>query len=60
MLTFLLTLKVKLLAMKNIHYTFGNYIRELRLKAGLGLRELARILEISPSYLKHDNLDLKH
>ena len=37
--------------MKNIHYTFGNYIRELRLKAGLGLRELARILEISPSYL---------
>ena len=31
--------------------TFGNYIRKLRIEAGLGLREVARMLEISPSYL---------
>lgn len=31
--------------------TFGQYIRDLRLEAGLGLREFARQLGISPSYL---------
>ena len=30
---------------------FGDYIRALRLGKGLGQRELARILDISPSYL---------
>jgi len=31
--------------------TFGDFIRELRLEFGFGLREFARKLEISPSYL---------
>ena len=31
--------------------TFGNYVRQLRLDYVLGLREFARRLEISPSYL---------
>ena len=31
--------------------TFGNLIRRLRLEAGLGLRELARLIERSPGYL---------
>ena len=31
--------------------TFGNILNRLRLKAGIGLRELARLIDKSPGYL---------
>ncbi len=31
--------------------TFGGYIREKRLEAGVNLRKLAKILEIAPAYM---------
>jgi len=36
---------------KNYPSTFGSYIRSLRIKNGIGQRELAKKIEISPSYL---------
>lgn len=37
--------------MKYLNKTFGGYIRNLRIKSGFGLRELARSLGMSPTYL---------
>ncbi|MDC1256967.1 helix-turn-helix transcriptional regulator, partial [Pelagibacteraceae bacterium] len=31
--------------------TFGSYIRSLRIESGIGQRELAKKIDISPSYL---------
>ena len=38
---------------KNSNYsgTFGSYIRKLRIKNGIGQRELAKKIEVAPSYL---------
>lgn len=39
--------------------TFGNKLRDLRLNSGIGLRELARLIDKSPGYLsdvEHDNV----
>jgi len=37
--------------------SFGNILRDLRLKAGLGLRELAILINKSPGYLSDVELD---
>ena len=37
--------------------SFGNILRDLRLKAGLGLRELAELINRSPGYLSDVELD---
>lgn len=37
--------------------TFGKLLRSFRLKAGLGLRELARLIDKSPGYLSDVELD---
>ena len=36
---------------KNPLITFGSYIRSLRIESGIGQRELAKKIDISPSYL---------
>jgi choline kinase/DNA-binding XRE family transcriptional regulator len=36
---------------KNTSITFGSYIRSLRIESGIGQRELAKKIDISPSYL---------
>ena len=36
---------------KNIPISFGSYIRSLRIESGIGQRELAKKIDISPSYL---------
>lgn len=36
---------------KNTPITFGSYIRSLRIESGIGQRELAKKIDISPSYL---------
>ena len=36
---------------KNPPTTFGSYIRSLRIDSGIGQRELAKKIDISPSYL---------
>jgi transcriptional regulator with XRE-family HTH domain len=37
--------------------TFGKLLRSFRLKAGLGLRELARLIDKSPGYLSDVELE---
>lgn len=37
--------------------SFGKLLRSFRLKAGLGLRELARLIDKSPGYLSDVELD---
>ena len=39
--------------------TFGNKLRDFRIQAGVGLRELARLINKSPGYIsdvEHDNV----
>jgi transcriptional regulator with XRE-family HTH domain len=36
---------------EEIHKTFGRLVRRLRLDAGVGLRELAKMINKSPSYM---------
>ena len=43
--------------MSNHIDTFGKLLRSFRLKAGVGLRELARLIDKSPGYLSDVELD---
>ena len=35
----------------NLDYTFGSYVRNLRIKLAIGQREMAQKIKIAPSYL---------
>jgi Zn-dependent peptidase ImmA (M78 family)/transcriptional regulator with XRE-family HTH domain len=41
-----------------VHYSFGKFAHKLRNKTGLGLREAAKLMQVSPAYLSQVERDI--
>jgi Zn-dependent peptidase ImmA (M78 family)/transcriptional regulator with XRE-family HTH domain len=41
-----------------VHYSFGRFAQKLRNKMGLGLREAAKLMQVSPAYLSQVERDI--